>query len=152
MDLLLEKLRGLIISASEQILVAIVLAFHVITFALLTIPESITSATSLGELLWDQFSSPSPHLPAGDLTFRLIKIWTNHVVDVEIPRVRNLAARFDWEFALSHRSLERPASLTKPLQADRALVHLSESKTELSGNRHDGIAIGSCAHDAGPFA
>lgn len=90
-----ETLRHLIISAGEQVLVASVLAFHMIVFALMTIPETISSATSLGELAWDQLSSPSPHAPAGDLTFRLIKIWTTHVVEVELPRVRNLAARFD---------------------------------------------------------
>lgn len=92
MDRLSEKLGNLIISAGEQFLVASVQAFHAIVFALLTIPESISSATSLGELAWDQLSSPGPHAPAGDLTFRLIKIWTNHVVDVELPRFRKLAA------------------------------------------------------------
>jgi hypothetical protein len=142
MDRLFEKVHPLIIRASEQVLVGIVLAFHVIVFALLTIPESISSATSLGELVWDQFSTPSPHVPAGDLTFRLIKIWTNHVVDVELPRFRNLAARFDWKLALILRSLQLcAASLTKPLLVDRALVHLFESKTKVSGNRQDGIAI-----------
>ena len=105
MDLLLEKVRPLMIYASEQVLVGIVLAFHVTVFALLTIPESISSATSLGGLAWDQLSSPSPHAPAGDLTFRLFRIWTNHVVDVEIPRFRNLAARCDGKLSLRLSSL-----------------------------------------------
>ena len=90
MERFIKKLRDLIRSGGEQVLVASVMAFHVIVFALLTIPESITSATSLGDLAWDQLSSPSPHAPAGDLTFQLIKFWTNHVVDVELPRFRNL--------------------------------------------------------------
>ena len=90
MDRLIKKLRLLIVSAGEQILVASVVAFHVIAFALVTIPESVSSVTSLGELALDQLSSPSPHAPAGDLTFRLIKIWTNHVVEVAFPRFQSL--------------------------------------------------------------
>src|ERR1700687_2668807 len=142
MDRLFEKVRPLMIYASEQVLVGIVLAFHVTVFALLTIPESISSATSLGGLAWDQLSSPSPHAPAGDLTFRLFRIWTNHVVDVEIPRFRNLAARFDGKLALSLSSFEqRSPSLTLPLPVARALLQLGESKTQVSTNRQDGIAI-----------
>jgi hypothetical protein len=142
MDRLFEKVRPLMIHASEQVLVGIVLAFHVTVFALLTIPESISSATSLGGLVWDQLSSPSPHAPAGDLTFRLFRLWTNHVVDVEIPRFRNLAARFDGELALSLSSLEqRSLSLRISLPVDRASVQLGESKTQGSMNRQDVIAI-----------
>ena len=87
MDLAFEKVRPLVIYVGEQVLVGIVLAFHVTVFALLTIPESISSPASLGGLAWDQLSSPGPHAPAGDLTFRLIKIWTNHVVDLEFPKL-----------------------------------------------------------------
>ena len=32
-------------------------------------------------------STPSPSVPAGDLTAELIKIWTNHLIDVEFPRL-----------------------------------------------------------------
>ena len=60
MDLAFEKVRPFVIHAGEQVLVGIVLAFHVTVFALLTIPESITSAASMGELAWDQLSSPGP--------------------------------------------------------------------------------------------
>jgi hypothetical protein len=142
MDLLLEKVRPLMIYASEQVLVGIVLAFHVTVFALLTIPESISSATSLGGLAWDQLSSPSPHAPAGDLTFRLFRIWTNHVVDVEIPRFRNLAARCDGKLSLRLSSFkQRSLGLTIPLPVARALLQLGESKTQVSTNRKDGIAI-----------
>ncbi|HSU90779.1 MAG TPA: hypothetical protein VLI44_04980, partial [Sporolactobacillaceae bacterium] len=112
-----------------QVLVASVLAFHVIVFALLTIPESICSATWLGDLIWDQFSTPCPHAPAGDLTLRLIKIWTNHVVEIELPQFPDLAARFDWKFVMSLRSVEwRCASLAKPLLVDRVLVAESDPK------------------------
>jgi hypothetical protein len=142
MDLVFEKVRPFVTYVGEQVLVGIVLAFHVTVFALLTIPESISSATSLGGLVWDQLSSPSPHAPAGDLTFRLFRIWTNHVVDVEIPRFRSLAARFDGELALSFRSLEqRSLSLRIPLPVDRASVQLGESKTQGSLNRQDVIVI-----------
>ena len=107
MDLAFEKVRPFVIHAGEQVLVGIVLAFHVTVFALLTIPESITSVVSLGELAWDQLSSPGPHAPAGDLSFRLFKIWTSHVVDVELPRFRNFAARFDAKLASSLSSFDR---------------------------------------------
>jgi len=42
-------------------------------------------------LAWDQMSSPGPHAPAGDLTLPVIKIWTTHVVEVVVPRVRSRA-------------------------------------------------------------
>jgi len=82
-----------------------------------------------------------PTRPAGDLTFRLFRIWTNHVVDVEIPRFRNLSARIDGKLALSRSSFEqRSPSLTMPLLVDRALVQLGESKTQVSMNRLDVLA------------
>lgn len=151
MDRLIEKLRRLIISACEQVLVASVLAFHVITFALLTIPESIASATSLGDLIWDQFSTPSPHLPAGDLTFQLIKIWTNHVVDVELPRFADLATRFDSNLALSLRSLERRSDRARTsLRSLLVRVGFDRFRTcwlSLSANRSDRASgtDGTCA-------
>jgi hypothetical protein len=109
MDRLVEKLRPLIISACEQILVASVLAFQVITFALLTIPQSV-SVASLVDLVWDQFSTPSPRAPAGDLTFRLLKIWTDHVIDVELPQFRNLFQRLAAQESAA--SASRPATQT----------------------------------------
>src|SRR6266481_8877663 len=95
MELLVEKIRHLIVSASEQFIVASVQGFHAIVFALLTVPECISSATSISQLAWDQVSSPSPHAPAGDLTIHLIKIWTNHVVEVVVPQVRSRATQAD---------------------------------------------------------
>jgi hypothetical protein len=50
MDRLFKKLRSLTISAGEQVLVASVPAFHMIVFAWMTIPESISSVALLGEL------------------------------------------------------------------------------------------------------
>jgi hypothetical protein len=91
MDHSFKKLRTLIIRAGEQVLVASVLAVHLIAVAILTIPDSL-SVTSMGDLVWDQFSTPSPHAPAGDLTFKLLKIWLDHVIDVEIPRIRSISA------------------------------------------------------------
>jgi hypothetical protein len=91
MDRSFKKLRTLIIRAGEQILVASVLAFHLIAVAILTVPDSL-SVTSLADLVWDQFSTPSPHAPAGDITFELLKIWADHIIDVEIPRIRSISA------------------------------------------------------------
>jgi hypothetical protein len=50
MDLIFEKVRPFVTYVGEQVLVGIVLAFHVTVFALLIIPESISSPTSLGGL------------------------------------------------------------------------------------------------------
>ena len=91
MDRLFKKLRSLIIRAGEQILVASVLAFYLILVAMLTIPDSL-SLISLSDLVWDQFSTPSPHAPAGDVTFKLLKIWADHIFDVEVPRIRCISA------------------------------------------------------------
>jgi hypothetical protein len=111
MDRLVEKIRLLTLSAGEQVLVAIVLAFHVIAFALLTIPESVSSVTSLGGLVWDQLSSPSPYAPAGDVTLRLIKIWKNYVVEVELPRLRSLGLKIveSWCKSESASEMKMPA-------------------------------------------
>jgi hypothetical protein len=84
----LKNPRHLVTRACQQVVVAIILAFHVIAFALLTIPESITCATSLSDLAWDQLSSPSPNPPAGNLSFRLIMCWMNHTTEVILPRLR----------------------------------------------------------------
>ena len=93
MELLAEKIRNLIVSACEHFIVASVQGFHAIVFALLTVPECISSATSISHLAWDQMSSPGPQAPAGDLTLHLIKIWTNHVVEVVVPRVHSRATQ-----------------------------------------------------------
>ena len=95
MELIAKKIRNLIVSACEQFIVASVQGFHAFVFALLTVPECICSATSISQLAWDQMSSPGPHAPAGDLTLQAIKIWTNHVVEVVVPRVRSRAAEAD---------------------------------------------------------
>jgi len=134
MDRLFEELRTLIRSAGEQVLVATVLAFYVIVFAILTIPESISSVTSLGELAWDQLSSPSPQAPT-DLTFRLIKIWTNHLVDVQVPRLRYLTTRFDWKLAFSLRSLERPLDRARTSQRS-LLVRLGSITSAPAGQAY----------------
>jgi hypothetical protein len=96
MELIAEKIRNLIVSACEQFIVASVQGFHAIVFALLTVPECICSATSISHLVWDQMSSPGPHAPAGDLTLPVIKIWTNHVVEVVVPRVRSRVTEVDF--------------------------------------------------------
>jgi hypothetical protein len=143
MERLAKKVRILIVSACEQFIVASVQGFHAIFFALVTIPECICSVTSLSQMAWDQVSSPSPHAPAGDLTLPVIKIWTNHVVEIELPRFRNLVVRFDWQSALILSSLEWHSILVIRLVVDRAL----ESKTHLFANRQDCIATGLCVHD-----
>ena len=89
MDRLFEKLRSLIIRAGEQVLVVGVKTLHLITFAILTMREPM-SAASLGDLIWDQFSTPSPPAPAGNLTFWLLKVWTDYIIEVELLRFRNL--------------------------------------------------------------
>jgi hypothetical protein len=66
------------------------LAIHIIGVVILASPEVncvvVSSATSLGHLAWCQLSTPSPPTPAGDITVELIRIWWNHVLEVEIPR------------------------------------------------------------------
>jgi hypothetical protein len=118
MDRLLKKLRALTVRAGEQILVASVLAFHLIAVAILTIPDSL-SVTSLGDLVWDQFSTPGPHAPAGDVTFKLLKIWADHIIDVEIPRIRSISAVAAQIFGLCRVYPRRPPIQTrgKPLRS-----------------------------------
>jgi len=113
MDCSFKKLRTLIIRAGEQILVASVLAFYLIVIAMLTIPDSL-SLTSLSDLVWDQFSTPSPHAPAGDVTFKLLKIWADHLIDVEIPRIRKVSTVAGQIFA---------ACALENLHSERAVNH-----------------------------
>jgi hypothetical protein len=127
MDLLFEKLRRLIIRAGEQILVMGVTAFYLIIFALLTIPDSV-SASSLADLVWDQFSTPSPRAPAGDLTFWLLKIWAYHIVDVELPRFRNLFSEVAGQVFAAR------ASKTSRIQTRRKLLHAQRHR----GDQHHG--------------
>jgi len=94
MDRIFEKLHRLILDAVEQLLVATLMALYLIAFALLTAPGSTYSLTALCGLAWDQLSSPSPHAPAGDLNFWMIRFWTNHLIHIEFPRLRHVAIRF----------------------------------------------------------
>lgn len=95
MGIAVEKLSRIIATASPRMLVAILLAIHLIVVAILAVPElncvAISSATSLGHMAWSQLSTPSPPTPAGGITMRLIGIWSNHVLEVEIPRVLRFA-------------------------------------------------------------
>ena len=50
-----------------------------------TVASAVSALTQLG---WDQLFSPSPPTPAGDITPQVIRIWTNHVAEVELPRLR----------------------------------------------------------------
>jgi hypothetical protein len=105
MNYVLKKLSDIIGNASPQATIATILATHVAVLALLAVPElSCTIASSLiglGELGWDQLSSPSPPTPAGDITLRVIRIWTNHVAEVELPRLRLAVARIDCEMEVT---------------------------------------------------
>jgi len=94
MNYVLKKLNSIIGNASPQAIVATVLAMHLAVLASVVVPElSCTIGSSLiwlGQLGWDQLSSPSPPTPAGDITMRVIRIWTNHVAEVELPQLRAL--------------------------------------------------------------
>ena len=99
MNYVLKMPSRIIGNASPQAVVATVLATHVAVLALLAVPEMsrtiVSSLIWLGELGWDQLSSPTPPTPAGDITPRVIRIWTNHVAEVELPRLLLAVARID---------------------------------------------------------
>ena len=105
MNYVLKKLLVILGNTSPQAIVATVLATHVAILALRAVPElSCTIASSLiwfAELGRDHLSSPNPPAPAGDITLRVIRIWTNHVAEVELPRLRLAAARIDCEVNLT---------------------------------------------------
>ena len=90
MEFALKKLSRIVATVSPRALIATLVAIHVVVLAILAIPEvnclAMSSATSLGHVVWSQFSTPSPPTPAGDITMRLIRTWSNHVLEVEIPR------------------------------------------------------------------
>jgi hypothetical protein len=91
MNYVLKNLGSIIGNASPQAIVATVLAMHVAVLALLAVHElGCTIASSLiwlGQLGWDQLSSPSPPMPAGDITMRLLRVWANHIIEVEVPKL-----------------------------------------------------------------
>jgi hypothetical protein len=91
----LKKLGRVIAIASPRVLVALLVAIHVIVVAILAVPElnrlAIFSASSLGHFAWSQLSSPSPPTPAGNITMDVIRIWSNHFLEVEVPRALDFA-------------------------------------------------------------
>jgi hypothetical protein len=95
MKLALRRLSVVLASAGPRALVAILVAIHVIVIAMFAVPMvntvAISSASSLGHLAWSQLSTPGPPTPAGDITMKLIRIWWNHFVEVEIPRLVKVA-------------------------------------------------------------
>jgi hypothetical protein len=96
MDYALEKLDRIIASARTQVIVAAVSAIvAVIVVAFLSAPEFldavISIVTSFLQFAWDYVTSPNPPMPAGDLTMRLIRLWSLHIVEVEFPRLREVA-------------------------------------------------------------
>ena len=95
MDLALVKLGCVSSSESTQLIVVAALAIETAIVLLTTaVPDFgctfVSFATSLGQTVWVQLSTPSPPMPAGDITIRLIRMWLNHAVEVELPRLRSL--------------------------------------------------------------
>jgi len=90
-----KKLDRVIAIANPRALVAMLVAVHLILVAILAVPELnrvvTCSASSLGHLAWSQLSSPSPPTPAGNITMSLIRIWANHLLEVEVPRALDFA-------------------------------------------------------------
>lgn len=84
-----------IATVEPRTLVATLLTMHLIVVALIAIPElggvAVSTATTLGHIAWSQLSTPTPPTPAGAITIGLIRIWLNHVVDVEVPRLKGFA-------------------------------------------------------------
>jgi len=113
MEFELKKLGRMIATASPRALIATLVAIHVIVVAILAIPEfncvAISSATSLGHLAWSQLSTPSPPTPAGDITMRLIRTWSNQVLEVEIPRFRKFARSRTIDVAIASFLTESPS-------------------------------------------
>ena len=73
--------------AIQQAIVAAVLTI-VSSLAGSELSDTVASAVSaLAQLGWDQLFSPSPPTPAGDITAWVIRIWTSHVAEVELPRL-----------------------------------------------------------------
>jgi hypothetical protein len=89
-------------SDSTQVIVVAALAIEAAIVLITTaVPDFgcalLSSATSLGRTVWDQLSTPSPPMPAGDITLRLIRIWLNHAIEVELPQLSGLAGiRLKW--------------------------------------------------------
>ena len=82
--------------AIQQAIVATVLTI-IGSLAVSELSDTIASAVSaLAQFGWDQLFSPSPPTPAGDITQQAIRIWTNHVAEVEFPRLRFATASVDW--------------------------------------------------------
>lgn len=97
MNCALKKLITSISSGASRDLVALLLGLQLIILALLAIPmvssAALPLASSIAQMAWDQFSTPSPPSPAGDLTIGVLRMWSRHVVEVELPRIRDFMAR-----------------------------------------------------------
>ncbi len=88
MNYVRNNLEIFISNAIQQAIVATVLTI-LGSLAVSELSDTIASAVSaLAQLGWVQLFSPSPPTPAGDITLRVIRIWTSHVAEVELPRLR----------------------------------------------------------------
>src|SRR5712692_498980 len=94
MNYVLENLRRITITNNPRIRVAAVLVTVaiIILFRLLSVPTFFNAknsgVTTFLQFVWDQVSSPSPPAPAGNLTMRLIRMWSLHFVEVTLPELR----------------------------------------------------------------
>jgi hypothetical protein len=90
MNFAIKNLSRIVATASPRALVATLVAIHMIGVVLLAFPEVnsalMSYATSFRHFAWSQLSTPGPPTPAGDITMKVIRIWWNHVLEVEIPR------------------------------------------------------------------
>jgi hypothetical protein len=95
MTLVLKKLSNTVTPTSPRALVALLLVIHVIAAAIIASPEvncaAIISVKSIGHFAWSQLSSPSPPAPAGNITMKVVQMWANHFLEVEIPRLLKFA-------------------------------------------------------------
>ena len=93
MNYVRNNLEIFIRNAIQQAIVATVLTI-LGSLAASELSDAVASPVSvLTQLGWDQLFSPSPPTPAGDITLRVIRIWTSHLAEVELPRLRHWAAR-----------------------------------------------------------
>src|SRR5216684_2720818 len=87
----LKKLTSIATNSSNRVLLAAVVAIQVIVIALIAFASFRCAVESftiyVGQLAWNQLSTPSPPTPAGDITMQVIRIWMNHVVEVKLPQI-----------------------------------------------------------------
>jgi hypothetical protein len=99
-----EKLRRIIVSLPARVPEGTLLAMDAVIVLLVLVPilalsDAASSAvSSFLQLVWDQLSTPSPPMPAGDLTMQLLKTWALYVVEVKFPRLREIGALRGWSY------------------------------------------------------